>query len=423
MQIHKQSHSPSESVSALRAALKIDDLDCELFVGLRPVAPTLVKQITTRIQSEVTSYAGPQTGRRHTLILMAVSQAVSQFCAALENRPHSEIDVERLFRQMGHGEAVEGHSLDAMRAAYQIATRESWAFMQQLAATQAMPHTLLAPLTQALFIYMQQLTEQVTVGYLAGSRQSGDDQTAARRKLLDRLLDGRSREPIDDLAESAGWPLPAEVVVIRVELDVRRRLADLSLQLPGIAPPVLIRDDINSLTAIADNTRSTSLPQDFLRLPGSQRVARSWPVPVEQARHASLWVRRALRLAVQGQIDDRGIVECADHRALLWMHADPVLMQHTSTELLEPLRGEKPHSKTVLAETLLLWLQTHASAPKLAEQLGVHEQTVRQRMRRLKDLFGNQLTDPSQSLALLMALRQAADQNSSAEKNTHTHDN
>ncbi|WP_396048934.1 hypothetical protein [Aeromicrobium sp. UC242_57] len=64
------------------------------------------------------------------------------------------------------------------------------------------------------------------------------------------------------------------------------------------------------------------------------------------------------------------IVDCAEHRTQLWMHADPVLMRHTVEAILDPLLREKPHSKVVLAETLQLWLESHASAPKIAGQRG-----------------------------------------------------
>ncbi|WP_447644995.1 helix-turn-helix domain-containing protein [Nocardioides zeae] len=44
------------------------------------------------------------------------------------------------------------------------------------------------------------------------------------------------------------------------------------------------------------------------------------------------------------------------------------------------------------------------SAPVLAEQLGVHHQTVRHRMRRLRDLLGAAVDDPAMASVLLPAL-------------------
>ncbi|MFI5430086.1 helix-turn-helix domain-containing protein [Aeromicrobium sp. UC242_57] len=61
-------------------------------------------------------------------------------------------------------------------------------------------------------------------------------------------------------------------------------------------------------------------------------------------------------------------------------------------------------------------------APPRSLVSGVHEQTIRQRMRRLKHLFGDRLVNPPQALALLMALRQSRALNLLTDKNTHAHD-
>lgn len=401
------SRSPESQIAQLRSTLRIRHLDSRLFIGLRSTAPVLTMQITERIQKEVASYAGPASGRRHALIATAVRHAIDQFCAALENRPHSTDDVVKLFRQMGRGEAQDGNTLDAMRAAYLIATHEAWSHLRRHAATNTMPPEALASITQALFIYIDRLTRLVAAGHLAGSEQrASQEATSVRQKLVERLLDGRSTETVADLAERADWAVPAQLIVFRAELDISRRPRNLATHLAVTIPHILIRDEIHSITAILAGNSDSSLPYELRHLPSSQHMAYSWPVPVDHTRHALLWVRRALRLMSSGVIHDQAIVNCGDYRTLLWMHADPVLMRHTRDELLAPLAQEKPHSKAVLSETLLLWLQTHASAPKLAEQLGVHDQTIRMRLRRLKELFGDQLIDPSQSLALLIALRQ-----------------
>lgn len=424
MHINNSSMPRPESPAALRAALHIDHLDGALLAPLSRTAPALTRRIVERIQQEVASYIGPRTGRRRRLISLAASQAIGRFCAAAENKPFMGVDVPRLFQQLGHGERLEDRTLDSMRAAYSIATHEAWAHLHRLATTGALPQEQLSPLTHALFIYMQQLTDQVTTGYHSGGEHKETIAAhAARQKLIRRLTDNRSRESIEELAAAADWQIPTEVTVVRVQFDSDGRPPDLWGHFVEIGPDVLLRDDLHSLTAIASTRTSEQLAQHMMALPGKHYVARSFPVPIEHAPLGSAWARRALRLAQESVIDAQGIVECSDHLALLWMYADPVLMERTSAELLAPLARETPHRRKVLTETLLLWLQTHASAPKLAVILGAHDQTIRHRMHRLKELFGDRMTDPQQALTLLMALQQDETQSARNGKNTHTHDN
>ena len=61
----------------------------------------------------------------------------------------------------------------------------------------------------------------------------------------------------------------------------------------------------------------------------------------------------------------------------------------------------------MLSRTLLAWLSTHDSAPVLARKLGVHAQTVRYRLRRLRELLGDRLDDPDSMLAMKLALEAA----------------
>ncbi|MFI5430088.1 hypothetical protein [Aeromicrobium sp. UC242_57] len=119
----------------------------------------------------------------------------------VEHEPHYGPDVEHLFQQLGYREAQDGHSLDAMRAAYQIATREARIHLHDLAARRAIPADLLPQLTQALFFYMQWLTEQVTLGHADGEPKAGDDGVVtARHQLTRRLLDGRSSPSVEQLS-------------------------------------------------------------------------------------------------------------------------------------------------------------------------------------------------------------------------------
>ena len=60
-----------------------------------------------------------------------------------------------------------------------------------------------------------------------------------------------------------------------------------------------------------------------------------------------------------------------------------------------------------LETTLRAWLDRPGQVQAIAAALGVHPQTVRYRMARLRELFGERLDDPDARFELALALRVA----------------
>ena len=58
-----------------------------------------------------------------------------------------------------------------------------------------------------------------------------------------------------------------------------------------------------------------------------------------------------------------------------------------------------------LTETLRAWLDRPGQVQAVAAELGVHPQTVRYRLRQLRELFGTRLEDPEARFELSLALR------------------
>src|SRR5436305_566964 len=74
--------------------------------------------------------------------------------------------------------------------------------------------------------------------------------------------------------------------------------------------------------------------------------------------------------------------------------------------LLAPLDDERPATRDKLLETLRAYLDEPGQPLRIAHRLGVHPQTVRYRLRRLRDLFPpGALEDPDRRFALALALR------------------
>ena len=93
------------------------------------------------------------------------------------------------------------------------------------------------------------------------------------------------------------------------------------------------------------------------------------------------------------------------HRFDLLSRAEPALVSALAAERLAPLTGETVNSRARLEATLLAWLRQAGSVAEAARELGVHPQTVRYRLGRLRELFGDALEDPDARFELELVLR------------------
>lgn len=391
------------TAGASREKFRIDGIPEDLVYALRSTRHRAVRRITTQVQLEVAAYAGPYGGKRHRLVLSTVDLAVKHFVDAAEGDPPSGEPVYVRLRQLGQAEAIEGHSLDALRLAHHVATRVAWEELRNLARDPHIDPAAVGTLVDAVFVFIEQLVHQANVGFTAATQSMEKGGQQARRQLLNSMIAGHPPERYRQHLQAAGWDPPDEIVVITAVLSLSLDYATL----PQVGPEALSAVSRHRMTLVSHPRHATRLSRLLINTPGIDPVAISWVVPTSEIRDAYRWAFRALDLADRGVIRSHGVIDCAQYRSVLWLHADPVLSRHAGEELLTPLMGEKSHHRLVLAETLLLWLQVRESAPALGERMQIHRNTVRRRLGQLKELFGDQLSDPEKTLALLSALEVA----------------
>jgi DNA-binding PucR family transcriptional regulator len=128
-------------------------------------------------------------------------------------------------------------------------------------------------------------------------------------------------------------------------------------------------------------------------------------VPLADAAKSLQWSLEMLTLRRRGVLDGAGLIRTADHLATLLMFQNEELLATLVGVELAPLAGLRPPQRERLTETLLVWLETVHDANAAAARLFVHPQTIRYRVRRLEQLFGDRLQDPDTRLDLELALR------------------
>ncbi|WP_188111372.1 helix-turn-helix domain-containing protein [Nocardioides antri] len=366
----------------------------------RSLTEPLTDQMTGVIQDRISPFRN-----RHREDLLAILQepiraGITSFIEILENGPGRRPDIEALFQDVGRQEALHGNSLENLRAIMLIAARSSWHVIHRRCRELQVPDGVLGRLGDLLFAHIDNLERQISIGYLGAQSELQQDAARWRGPLIAALLSGAQSANLEELAASTGWRLPQSVQVIAVGTPAGADLPDVA----GLPDTALVQVDQPVTTVITAASHAqgvlTRVRAAFAGLP----VAVSWSVSVHDTADGARWASRALELRELGVLPADPVLQCSDHVATLWLHAEPLLRQLVIERHLAPLMREPERSRQVLSETLLLYLETHGSAPALAEQLDVHPQTVRYRLRRLREMFGD-LIDSSESLTLLLALR------------------
>ena len=145
-------------------------------------------------------------------------------------------------------------------------------------------------------------------------------------------------------------------------------------------------------------------------LPLLLRALRGRPAVVGPSRpwtSATASYRRALRaLGLQAGNDP---LDTDAHLSTLVLSADLDALADLRAQALLPLAEVRPATAARLAETLRSWLLHHGRREDVAADLHVHAQTVRYRMTQIRELYGEQLTDPEAVLRLTVGLALTAD--------------
>jgi DNA-binding PucR family transcriptional regulator len=106
-----------------------------------------------------------------------------------------------------------------------------------------------------------------------------------------------------------------------------------------------------------------------------------------------------------GGVDGGPLVVAEEHLATLLLASDRGLAADLAASRLAPLAALPEGPRARMTETLRAWLDRPGQVQAVAAELGVHPQTVRYRLRQLRELFGTRLEDPEARFELSLALR------------------
>ena len=370
-------------------------IDARALRRIRGGLGAMADEVVAAIQREVPGYARPLEGQFGRSIKLGTEVALRSFVGADD----AEGSSEQVYRRLGAGEYRAGRSLDALQAAYRVGARVAWRRISEAAEAAGASPRAQRNLAEAMFAYIDRLAGESVEGYAEAQLRDAGDLDRRRAELGEMLLAGT---PAGDgelarAADAARWPLPRTAACLAVAGERALRARS---QLSGEA--LLVRSGESALAIVP---HPVALEREAARLAERLRVTVGLgpSVALAELRDSMRLARGALGLASASA----PLVVAEQRLADIALHGAPEVAA-LRERLLAPLRGQTPASRARLEATLLQWLRHRGAQSAIAAELGVHPQTVRYRMARLRELMGAVLEDPEQRFALEMALRGSA---------------
>ena len=255
-------------------------------------------------------------------------------------------------------------------------------------------------LAETGFGCVEELASQAANGFSEEhALRSGASQS--RRSELVRLLLAQPQPPLGglrELARSVGVELGPELALFVGAAERCDAFTSTAREQVVLGPRG--QEFIGVLLDPADPAARERLTATAARADAELALGPS--VEPARARTSLRRARRLRMLASAGLIDSGPLIEAEHHDVALLLSAEPSLAQRA----LAPLRAVRGEStRRNLALTLHAWLRSPGRRKTIATSLGVHPQTVRYRMSRLREVFGAALDDPDRRFELQLALR------------------
>ncbi|MDL4775553.1 MULTISPECIES: helix-turn-helix domain-containing protein [Thermomonosporaceae] len=369
-----------------------------LAVLMRPELPSLAHEIIHEVRRTIPEYGRPMQGPYVEALRIGVERALTHFVDQVANPLASRERHDETYRRLGRFEALEGRTLDTLQAAFRVGAQVAWRRIMKVGPRRHLSSTVMAELADALFAYIDELAGLALEGYV--DARPDEETEGHRRRLLELMLrrPPASSRVLDELAGRAGWPVPDEVTLIAVPSGapcVRAALdADVLADLTAAEPLLLVPGEP---TAERRRMLAQAMPEG--------QIAVGLTVPVAQAADSLRWARQALGLVEAGLLGNGPVTCCEDHLITLWLLSDQALIDQLARRHLGEMAGLGARQRDRLLDTLRTWLMIRGTAAGIAEELNIHPQTVRYRMRQLEGALGDRLTEPDARFAIEVVLR------------------
>ncbi|MEU6747779.1 helix-turn-helix domain-containing protein [Spirillospora sp. NPDC046719] len=333
----------------------------------------------------------------------SIDRRLRAFVRNIADPSRSPEERARMHRALGRSAYLHGVGAVLLQSAYQAGARFAWRRLAEALRRSGATADQLYRATEAVLASAEDLCGHA----LASHAELSEDGAEALRRNRERLLRVILAEPgalspnvLSRAANAARWTVPRSIacVVLDRTWDTGERLS------PALEPDVLsdLRHPEPRLI-LPDPDRPGRIDRLRRGLQG-MRFAVGTRVGVAEATQSLRTAEHALSLLRQGAFRGADHVCCDDHLSTLLLLNDEHLTRRLVERRMAALERLEPEPRRRLLETLLAWLSTGSQA-QAAVRLNLHPQTVRYRMRRLDELFGDRLHDPAWRFEMELAIR------------------
>jgi hypothetical protein len=370
---------------------------------IRPLLPGLVDEIIAAVGT-VPGYQRPLEGEFGVGVRAGVEEALNHLVLEIEaGGPVPRSDV---YRRLGRGEMRAGRSLDSLLSAYRLGARVTWRRAAAAGEGSGLEPATLYLLAESIFAYIDVLSGESAEGYALEQTHLAGETELARRRLVRLLVRSPAAEPelVQAAAREAAWELPrtlAAVALARGEGEPEAGRRPQALRLPVGA----LSESVGEVVcAIVPDPDAPGRRKQLERAIRQAQVRGGLGTTVAWGDAALSFMRARAALALAPSVPEP-LISAREHAGELLLRADPVLAAEVAAAALAPLAELSPASRERLTATLSAWLDEQGRLAPAALALGIHPQTARYRLARLRELFGDTLDDPDGRFWLALALR------------------
>jgi hypothetical protein len=374
------------------------ELPPEIAGVLRPVLNEVAEEVIEAVRT-VPSYSRPIEGAFGEGLRRGVEEGLGHFLAEIEAGgpvPRTEVYVA-----LGRGEMRAGRSLESLLSAYRTGARVAWRRFAAAGVQAGLQPETLYRLAESIFAYIDVLSAESAEGHALEQSAAASEAELRRRRLVRLLL----REPPVDAATAAtaasdaGWPLPRQLAAVAIAGEGHDALV-------SHLPSESIAESIGELTcALVPDPDGPGRRAMIERAVAEAGAAGGLGTTVEWTAAGISFARACgARELADGT---PALVVARERAGELLLHSDQQLARELAADRLAPLAELPAGSKARLTETLRVWLAEQGRLGQVAGRLGVHPQTARYRLARLRELFGDALDDADERFWLELSLRVA----------------
>ena len=371
---------------------------------VRSLLPGLVDEIIVAVGT-VPGYQRPLEGDFGVGVRAGVEAALNHL--VLEIEAGGPVERSDVYRRLGRGEMRAGRSLDSLLSAYRLGARVAWRRAAAAGEASGLEPATLYLLAESIFAYIDVLSAESAEGYALEQTHLAGETELARRRLVRLLVRDPAAEPelVQAAASEAAWELPRTLAAVAIQAagadDADEARRPQALRLPVGA----ITENMGEvLCAIVPDPDAPGRRRQLERALREARVLGGLGTTVAWGDAALSFMRARAALAL-ADADDEPLISARDHAGELLLRADPVLAAEFAAAELAPLAELSPGSRERLTATLAAWLDEQGRLGPAALRLGIHPQTARYRLARLRELFGDAIDDPDARFWLALALR------------------